>query len=160
DALRLRGAGGVRGKLHDVHPRRGVSRGKGGDGRAARQAFGQRADVRLHPDRSDQRRLRRPVPRRHVRQSLGAAAFSLAAQRRRAPDLVRFLSLLIAMGITIYFWRINIIGIHESSAKAMRIMQLTTVMGVIVVAWASLTVAFRPELRHLPPFHPLLTSES
>src|SRR5207237_4038098 len=52
-------------------------------------------------------------------------------------DLVKFLSMLIAVGITVYFWRINIIGIHESSQKAMRIMQLTTIMGVIVIAWAS-----------------------
>src|SRR3989440_12081527 len=76
------------------------------------------------------------------------------------PDLVKFLSMLIAIGITIYFWRINIIGIHESSQKAMRIMQLTTVMGVIVIAWASLTVAMHPELRHLPPVRPVLTAES
>src|SRR5438105_994008 len=76
------------------------------------------------------------------------------------PDLVKFLSMLIAIGITLYFWRINIIGIHESSQKAMRIMQLTTIMGVIVIAWASLTVAMRPETHHLPPFHPVLTAES
>src|SRR5689334_22053107 len=38
------------------------------------------------------------------------------------PDLVKFLSMLIAIGITLYFWRVNIIGIHESSAKAMQIM--------------------------------------
>src|SRR6476659_4976113 len=67
------------------------------------------------------------------------------------PDLVKFLSMLIAIGITIYFWRINIIGIHESSQKAMRIMQLTTVMGVMVIAWAALTLFMRPELQHLPP---------
>src|SRR5436190_9667008 len=76
------------------------------------------------------------------------------------PDQVKFLSMLIAIGITIYFWRINIIGIHESSAKAMRIMQLTTVMGVIVILWAGLTLALRPELQHLPPFRPVLTAES
>jgi amino acid transporter len=76
------------------------------------------------------------------------------------PELVKFLSMLIAIGITLYFWRINIIGIHESSAKAMRIMQLTTIMGVIVIAWASLTLAMRPELRHLPPIRPVLTPES
>src|SRR5436190_19978813 len=76
------------------------------------------------------------------------------------PQLVKLLSMLIAIGITIYFWRINIIGIHESSQKAMRIMQLTTIMGIIVIAWASLTVAMRPELRHLPPFRPVLTPES
>ena len=68
------------------------------------------------------------------------------------PELVKFLSMLIAIGITLYFWRINIIGIHESSQKAMRIMQLTTVMGVIVFAWACVTLWLRPELQHLPPF--------
>src|SRR3989454_2753818 len=76
------------------------------------------------------------------------------------PDLVKFLSMLIAIGITLYFWRVNLIGIRESSTKALRIMQLTTIMGVIVIAWASLTVAMRPELRHLPPFRPVLTGES
>lgn len=76
------------------------------------------------------------------------------------PELVRFLSMLIAIGITLYFWRINIIGIHESSSKAMRIMQLTTIMGIIVIAWAALTVGLHPELRHLPPFKPVLTQES
>src|SRR5205823_9458709 len=76
------------------------------------------------------------------------------------PEVVKLLSMLIAIGITLYFWRINIIGIHESSAKAMRIMQLTTVMGVIVILWAGLTLALRPELQHLPPFRPVLTAES
>src|SRR3954447_10182708 len=76
------------------------------------------------------------------------------------PDLVKFLSMLIAIGITLYFWRINIIGIHESSQKAMRIMQLTTIMGVIVIAWAAITIGVRPETQHLPPFRPVLTSES
>src|SRR5205809_1176751 len=76
------------------------------------------------------------------------------------PELVKFLSMLIAIGITIYFWRINIIGIHESSQKAMRIMQLTTVMGVIVIACAGVTLSMRPELRHLPPMRPVLTGES
>src|SRR4029078_9897831 len=31
---------------------------------------------------------------------------------------------------------------------------------VIVIAWASLTLAMQPALRHLPPFRPVLTSES
>jgi amino acid transporter len=42
---------------------------------------------------------------------------------------------------TIYFWRKNIIGIHESSEKALRIMQITTVMVVILIAWCLLTIA-------------------
>src|SRR3954464_7394120 len=76
------------------------------------------------------------------------------------PELVKFLSMLIAIGITIYFWRINIIGIHESSAKAMQIMKLTTVMGVIVIAWAAGPMAIRPETPHLPAFRPVLTPQS
>ncbi len=42
---------------------------------------------------------------------------------------------------TIYFWRKNIIGIHESSEKALRIMQITTVMVVILIGWCLLTIA-------------------
>lgn len=76
------------------------------------------------------------------------------------PDLVKFLSMLIAIGITLYFWRINIIGIHESSQKALRIMQLTTIMGVSVILWSVLTFALHPETRHLPPFRPVLTPDS
>ena len=54
---------------------------------------------------------------------------------------------------TIYFWWYNIKGVHESSQKAMRIMQITTVMVVILISWCVYTVV----LRHpsLPPFpHP------
>jgi amino acid transporter/nucleotide-binding universal stress UspA family protein len=42
--------------------------------------------------------------------------------------------------VTIYFWRQNIIGIHESSEKALRIMQITTVMVIILIAWCIATV--------------------
>jgi amino acid transporter len=46
-----------------------------------------------------------------------------------------------AVLVTVYFWRKNIIGIHESSVKALRIMQITTVMVVILVGWSLLTMA-------------------
>ena len=42
--------------------------------------------------------------------------------------------------VTIYFWRKNIIGIHESSEKALRIMQITTVMVVILIVWCIATI--------------------
>jgi len=42
--------------------------------------------------------------------------------------------------VTIYFWRKNIIGIHESSEKALRIMQITTVMVVILISWCLFTI--------------------
>ncbi len=45
-----------------------------------------------------------------------------------------------AVLVTLYFWRKNIIGIHESSEKALRIMQITTVMVVILVLWCLLTI--------------------
>lgn len=45
--------------------------------------------------------------------------------------------------VTIYFWRKNIIGIHESSQKALRIMQLTTAMVVILIVWCIVTILQR-----------------
>src|SRR5215470_16632273 len=42
--------------------------------------------------------------------------------------------------VTLYFWRKNVIGIHESSEKAMRIMQVTTVMVVILITWCLATI--------------------
>src|SRR5689334_4035019 len=45
-----------------------------------------------------------------------------------------------AMLVTIFFWRKNIIGIHESSEKALRIMQITTVMVVILIIWCVATI--------------------
>lgn len=41
---------------------------------------------------------------------------------------------------TVYFWRKNIMGMHESSIKALRIMQITTVMVVILIGWSLLTM--------------------
>ena len=46
-----------------------------------------------------------------------------------------------AVLITAYFWRKNIIGIPESSEKALRIMQITTTMVVILIVWCALTIA-------------------
>ncbi|MGA3028639.1 MAG: APC family permease, partial [Bryobacteraceae bacterium] len=42
--------------------------------------------------------------------------------------------------VTVYFWRKNIIGIRESSLKALRIMQITTVMVIILIAWCLATI--------------------
>jgi amino acid transporter len=46
-----------------------------------------------------------------------------------------------ALLATIYFWWQNTIGIKESSDKALRIMQITTVMVVILIVWCCLTAA-------------------
>ena len=45
-----------------------------------------------------------------------------------------------AIIVTLYFWRKNIIGIEESSEKALRIMQITTVMVVILIVWCVATI--------------------
>ena len=57
----------------------------------------------------------------------------------------------IAILITVYFWWRNTRGIHESSDDALKIMQVTTVMVVILIAWCSLTLVRRGgELPPLP----------
>ncbi|HUO60079.1 MAG TPA: APC family permease [Candidatus Acidoferrales bacterium] len=53
--------------------------------------------------------------------------------------------------VTVYFWWKNVQGMHESSQKALRIMQVTTVMVVILIVWCLFTIAVHPETRHLPP---------
>ncbi len=45
-----------------------------------------------------------------------------------------------AVIVTIYYWWQNIKGIEESSDKALRVMQITTVMVVILLVWALYTV--------------------
>src|SRR6202795_3093649 len=66
----------------------------------------------------------------HVAPNLGAAFFAILC--------------------TLYFWWYNIKGVHESSQKAMRIMQITTVMVVILISWCVYTVLVRHPA--LPPF--------
>ncbi len=63
-----------------------------------------------------------------------------------------------AILVTIYFWRQNILGIEESSSKAMWIMQITTVMGVTMIVWCGLTLYIRGF--HLPPLELKLTDAS
>lgn len=55
----------------------------------------------------------------------------------------------IAILVTVYFWWQNIKGIPESSEKALRIMQLTSVMVVILIIWCVYTVWVRGV--HWPP---------
>src|SRR3982750_3764831 len=52
--------------------------------------------------------------------------------------------------VTVYFWRSNVRGIHESSGKALRIMQITTVMVVAFLIWCPITLMLQPEV-NLPP---------
>jgi len=51
--------------------------------------------------------------------------------------------------VTLFFWWKNIQGIHESSEQALRIMQITTVMVVVLIVWCLVTLIMHPA--HLPP---------
>jgi amino acid transporter len=53
--------------------------------------------------------------------------------------------------VTLYFWRKNIIGIHESSEKALRIMQITTVMVIMLIIWCLATIAKNGAYPLTPP---------
>jgi len=59
-------------------------------------------------------------------------------------------SVVFAIAATLYFWWENVKGIHESSDKALKIMQMTTVMAVVMLAWCGLTLWLHPAA--LPPF--------
>ena len=51
--------------------------------------------------------------------------------------------------ITAYFWWENVKGVHESSGKALRIMQITTVMVGILLIWCPITLLMTKNW-HLP----------
>lgn len=55
------------------------------------------------------------------------------------------------VSVTLYFWWQNIKGIHESSSKALRIMQITTLMVVILMVWCPLTLFFKGATELPPP---------
>src|SRR5688572_20049947 len=52
--------------------------------------------------------------------------------------------------VVIYFWWSNTKGIHESSSKALRIMQITTVMVVMSLLWCTITLLTRGPAQ-IPP---------
>src|SRR5580698_8003128 len=56
-----------------------------------------------------------------------------------------------AVLVTIYFWWQNLKGVHESSGKALRIMQITTVMVVMLMIWCPLTIFWKDRWHNLPP---------
>ena len=58
-------------------------------------------------------------------------------------------SAIFAAAVTIYYWWQNIKGIEESSDKALRVMQITTVMVVILLVWGCYSVFMLGV--HVPP---------
>jgi len=58
-------------------------------------------------------------------------------------------SAVFAAAVTIYYWWENTKGIEESSEKAMKVMQITTVMVVVLLIWGVYSVIMQGS--HLPP---------
>jgi amino acid transporter/nucleotide-binding universal stress UspA family protein len=52
-------------------------------------------------------------------------------------------SVIFATAITLYFFRKNLLGIHESSDKAFKIMVATTIMAAIMLVWCTITLIVR-----------------
>lgn len=53
---------------------------------------------------------------------------------------VNWVSVVFAVAVTLYYWWQNTKGIQESSEKALRVMQITTVMVVLLLGWSAITV--------------------
>jgi amino acid transporter/nucleotide-binding universal stress UspA family protein len=62
----------------------------------------------------------------------------------------RWGAVLIAVLITLYFFRQNLLGIHESSDKALKIMIATTIMAAVMLVWCFLTLWIRGPANPFP----------
>ena len=65
-------------------------------------------------------------------------------------ETINHLSAMIAVIATLYFWRRNIKGIHESSGDALRIMKITTAMVVMMIAWCGITLLVKGPHQYPP----------
>ncbi len=73
----------------------------------------------------------------------------IAAHHRAFQFNMDYTSAVFAAVVTIYYWWENIKGIEESSDKAMRVMEITTVMVIVLFIWGGYSI-FRVGV-HLPP---------
>ncbi len=67
-------------------------------------------------------------------------------------------SVVFGVVVVLYFWRQNIHGIEESSDKALKIMSLVSVMGVVLFAWSAYTISQNGF--HWPSFELRFSEES
>ncbi len=136
-AVQLRDALGLHRELLPLRPRRRLSRGQRGDGRICRQAFGFGPAVRLHPDRADQRRLRRAIYCRPLARRGLFPHFGVHLEESTVTAIQNWGAVVIACATTLYFFRQNLLGMHESSDKALKIMIATTIMALVILVWAA-----------------------
>ncbi len=62
---------------------------------------------------------------------------------------MNYTAALFAAVVTLYYWWQNLKGIENSSDKALRVMQVTTIMVVILFLWGGYSLFIRGA--HLPP---------
>jgi amino acid transporter/nucleotide-binding universal stress UspA family protein len=62
----------------------------------------------------------------------------------------RWGSVILAVLVTLYFFRQNLRGIHESSDKAMKIMIATTIMAVVIIVWCTVTLIVNRPAQGVP----------
>lgn len=82
--------------------------------------------------------------------SIRIALPELSIDPGTADMIRRWGAVAIACAITIYFFRQNLLGIHESSGKALKIMIATTVMAVTMLVWCGATLAIRGPVNSIP----------
>jgi amino acid transporter len=65
-------------------------------------------------------------------------------------------SVAIACTVTLYFLYQNLLGIHESSGKALKIMIATTIMAVVMLIWSGVTLGVKGHENPIPSWRPNL----
>jgi amino acid transporter len=84
-------------------------------------------------------------------QYLGRLINELSESIQRPIDLdPNHFAAFFGVAVTAYFWWMNVKGIHESSGKALRIMQVTTIMVIVLLIWCPLTMLTRG-VSQVPP---------
>jgi amino acid transporter len=64
--------------------------------------------------------------------------------------VMRWGGVVLAVGITLYFFRQNLLGIHESSDKALKIVLATTIMAVLIIGWCGVTLIINGPAQGVP----------
>jgi amino acid transporter/nucleotide-binding universal stress UspA family protein len=77
--------------------------------------------------------------------------FRMSADRETFETVKSLGSMAFAMAVTVYFYRLNVMGIHESSDRAFKIMIATTVMAVLLIGCCVATLFLADRDFALPP---------
>lgn len=85
--------------------------------------------------------------------------FGVHLEKSTVETIQNWGAVVIACATTLYFFRQNLLGMHESSDKALKIMIATTVMGLVILAWSGITLATRGPVNPVPSWQPDLSKK-